>query len=100
MSEDQELAIGQQQDAQVRKEMGVYGDRALQQYVSDIGLRLASAAAGAGRRAGRRRRRQYMPLPRLCVGPPPRRPSAVRPYSLSVIAPLARRLAAEAAAPH
>ena len=41
MSEDQEIQIGQSQDAEVRKEMGVYGDRALQQYVSDIGLRLA-----------------------------------------------------------
>jgi len=44
MSEDQEISIGRQQDAEVRREMGVYGDRALQQYVSDIGLRLASAS--------------------------------------------------------
>jgi predicted Zn-dependent protease len=41
MSEQQEIQIGQEQDAQVRREMGVYGDAALQQYVSDIGLRLA-----------------------------------------------------------
>src|SRR5438034_10468257 len=41
MSEDQEIQIGRQQDVEVRREMGVYGDRALQQYVSDIGLRLA-----------------------------------------------------------
>ena len=41
MSEDQEIAIGQQQDVDVRKEMGVYDDRALQQYVADVGLRLA-----------------------------------------------------------
>src|SRR5438034_8383158 len=41
MSEDQEIQIGQQQDPEVRREMGVYDDRALQQYVSDIGLRLA-----------------------------------------------------------
>jgi predicted Zn-dependent protease len=41
MSEAQELQIGQEQDAQVRKEMGVYDDHELQQYVSDIGLRLA-----------------------------------------------------------
>jgi predicted Zn-dependent protease len=41
MSEAQEIQIGQEQDAQVRKEMGVYADRELQQYVSDIGLKLA-----------------------------------------------------------
>src|SRR5438132_7734570 len=41
MSEDQEVQIGQQQDAEIRREMGVYDDRALQEYVSDIGLRLA-----------------------------------------------------------
>jgi predicted Zn-dependent protease len=41
MSEAQEIQIGQEQDAQVRKEMGVYADAGLQQYVSDIGLRLA-----------------------------------------------------------
>jgi predicted Zn-dependent protease len=33
MSEDQEVQIGQAQDAQVRKEMGVYADRELQSYV-------------------------------------------------------------------
>ena len=41
MSEDQEIQVGRQQDAEVRREMGVYDDRALQEYVSDIGLRLA-----------------------------------------------------------
>jgi predicted Zn-dependent protease len=41
MSEDQEISIGRQQDAEVRREMGVYDDRALQQYVSDVGARLA-----------------------------------------------------------
>jgi predicted Zn-dependent protease len=44
MSEDQEIQIGQSQDAEVRKEMGVYSDRTLQQYVSDIGLRLAQVS--------------------------------------------------------
>src|SRR5262249_28961698 len=44
MSEEQEIAIGRQQDAEVRREMGVYDDRALQAYVSDIGLRLAQAS--------------------------------------------------------
>ena len=44
LSEAQEIQIGQAQDAQVRKEMGVYADRELQQYVSDIGLRLAQVS--------------------------------------------------------
>jgi predicted Zn-dependent protease len=41
MSEEQELAIGQQQDLQIRKEMGVYNNRELQQYVTTIGMKLA-----------------------------------------------------------
>jgi predicted Zn-dependent protease len=42
MSESQEIAIGQQADAEVRRDMGVYDDPELQRYVSDIGHRLAS----------------------------------------------------------
>ena len=42
MSVEQEIAIGEQQDVQVRKEMGVYSDRALQDYISGIGMRLAA----------------------------------------------------------
>jgi predicted Zn-dependent protease len=41
MSEDQEIQTGQDQDAQVRREMGVYDDPALQEYISGIGTRLA-----------------------------------------------------------
>ncbi|MGH9173710.1 MAG: M48 family metalloprotease, partial [Vicinamibacterales bacterium] len=41
LSEAQEIAIGQQYDAEVRREMGVYDDPELQRYVSDIGHRLA-----------------------------------------------------------
>jgi predicted Zn-dependent protease len=41
MSEEQELEAGRQNDAQVRTEMGVYGDRALQEYVTGVGMRLA-----------------------------------------------------------
>src|SRR5438093_11118513 len=44
LSEAQEIQIGQAQDAQVRKEMGVYGDRELQRYISDIGVRLAQVS--------------------------------------------------------
>jgi predicted Zn-dependent protease len=44
MSEEQELAIGQQQDAEIRKEMGVYSDRRVQEYVTDVGLRLAQVS--------------------------------------------------------
>ena len=41
LSEAEEAAIGQQQDAEVRREMGVYDDPELQRYVSNIGLELA-----------------------------------------------------------
>ena len=41
LSEAEELAIGQQQDAEIRREMGVYDDPALQRYVSDIGIEIA-----------------------------------------------------------
>ncbi len=41
MSESQEIAIGQQADAEVRRDLGVYDDPELQRYVSDIGHRLA-----------------------------------------------------------
>ena len=41
LSEAEELAIGREQDAQIRQEMGVYGDRGLEQYVSEIGQELA-----------------------------------------------------------
>ena len=41
LSEAEELAIGQQADAEIRREMGVYADQELQRYVSDIGMRMA-----------------------------------------------------------
>lgn len=41
LSEAEEAAIGQQQDAEVRREMGVYNDRSLEQYVNEIGQELA-----------------------------------------------------------
>ena len=41
LSEAEELAIGQQQDAEIRREMGVYDDPGLQRYVNDIGQQLA-----------------------------------------------------------
>jgi len=41
MSEAQEISAGQEADAQVKKEMGVYNDANLQAYVSGIGMRLA-----------------------------------------------------------
>jgi predicted Zn-dependent protease len=41
ISEAEELAMGQQADAEIRREMGVYPDQELQRYVSDIGMRLA-----------------------------------------------------------
>jgi predicted Zn-dependent protease len=44
MSESQEIQIGRQSDAEVRKQMGVYNDPELQQLVSRVGQRLAQAA--------------------------------------------------------
>jgi predicted Zn-dependent protease len=41
MSEAQEIQIGQESDAQVKQQMGVYNDPELQRYISDIGSRLA-----------------------------------------------------------
>src|SRR5436190_1791897 len=41
MSEAQEISAGQEADAQVKMEMGLYNDPNLQEYVSNIGLRLA-----------------------------------------------------------
>ncbi len=41
MSEAQEISIGQESDPQIKEEMGVYNDAALQQYVSEIGMRMA-----------------------------------------------------------
>src|SRR5258705_11004572 len=44
MSEAQEISAGQEADAQVKKEMGIYNDPTLQAYVSGIGMRLAAVA--------------------------------------------------------
>lgn len=44
MSEAQEIELGRQMDAQVRREMGVYDNPALRKYVEGIGLRLARAS--------------------------------------------------------
>ncbi len=41
LSEAEELAIGQQQDAEIRREMGVYDDPELQRYINEIGQELA-----------------------------------------------------------
>ena len=41
LSEAEEIAIGQQQDAEIRREMGVYDDPELQRYVNEIGQELA-----------------------------------------------------------
>ena len=44
MSEAEELAIGQQQDAEIRRDMGVYNDSNLQRYIQDVGMRLAAGS--------------------------------------------------------
>ncbi len=48
MSEQQEIQIGQEQDAQVREEMGVYDDQPLQQYISGVGMKLAQTSERPG----------------------------------------------------
>ena len=76
MSEAQEIELGRQMDVEVRREMGIYNDPDLQQYVQSVGMRLARASqrpnlpwhfavvdvpgrgpalTGAPRRRGRRR---------------------------------------------
>ena len=44
MSEQQEIALGQQSDADVQREMGIYDDAALKEFVSTVGLRLAQGS--------------------------------------------------------
>ena len=44
MSEAQEIALGRQSDAEIRKTMGVYDDPELERYVQAIGLKLAKAS--------------------------------------------------------
>lgn len=48
MSEQDEIQLGRQSDAEVRKQMGVYADPALQRYVDGIGQRLARQAHRPG----------------------------------------------------
>ena len=44
MSEAQEIELGKSMDVEVRREMGVYNDPALQRYVESVGMRLARAS--------------------------------------------------------
>jgi len=44
MSEAQEIQMGQEADAQVKQEMGVYNDPELQRYVTEVGMRLARSS--------------------------------------------------------
>jgi predicted Zn-dependent protease len=44
ISESQEIQMGREADADVRKTMGVYNDAAWQKYVTDVGMRLAKAS--------------------------------------------------------
>ena len=41
MSEAQEISIAQESDPQIKQEMGVYNDPALQEYVTGIGMKMA-----------------------------------------------------------
>jgi predicted Zn-dependent protease len=44
MSESEEIALGKQADAEIRQQMGLYQDSAWQQYVNQVGQRLARAS--------------------------------------------------------
>jgi predicted Zn-dependent protease len=44
LSEAEEIAIGRQGDAEIRREMGVYRDEEMQRYVSGIGERIAAVS--------------------------------------------------------
>lgn len=44
MSEAQEIQLGKESDAEIRRSMGVYDDPELQRYVQQIGLRLAKTS--------------------------------------------------------
>ena len=44
MSEAEEIQLGRQSDAEVRQQMGVYQDAALQRYVDRVGQRLARSS--------------------------------------------------------
>jgi predicted Zn-dependent protease len=44
MSESQEVQTGRQEDVKVRQEYGVYDNKALQQYVDEVGQRLGKAS--------------------------------------------------------
>lgn len=44
MSETQEVQTGRQEDVKVRQEYGVYDNKALQQYVNEVGQRLGKAS--------------------------------------------------------
>ena len=48
LSEQQEIAIGRENDQLIREEMGLYDDPELQRYVSDIGMRLAKVSHRPG----------------------------------------------------
>jgi predicted Zn-dependent protease len=44
MSESQEVQVGRQEDVKVRQEYGVFDNKALQQYVNEVGQRLGKAS--------------------------------------------------------
>ena len=44
LTESQEIAIGKREDSNVRRQYGAYDDAALQQYVGEIGQRLAKTS--------------------------------------------------------
>ena len=48
MSEQQEIQVGRDMDGEIRREMGLYADTELQQYVAEVGRRLAAQSHRPG----------------------------------------------------
>jgi predicted Zn-dependent protease len=48
MSESQEVQVGREEDVKVRQQYGVYDNKALQQYVNEVGQRLARSSHRPG----------------------------------------------------
>ena len=66
MSEEQEIRMGREMDAQVQREMGVYEDRDLQQYIEDVGMNGVRASDPTqGRRGWQRPLPESSTLPSL-----------------------------------
>ena len=109
MTAAQEIALGRESDEQVRSQMGLYDDDELQQYVSEIGLRMAARShrpdlpyewragerVASSRRPGQDRCRR---LGFLAIRPPGGVASSVTCHPHAPSSRLARRMACQGTA--